>query len=86
MAVVELRVDGRVIKTRPFMEMTVGVMEGLSKLDSKNEFYEMNKAVLILKSCLVDKSDWEVFENMTLPEFNEILSEWSEMQSGESVL
>lgn len=86
MAVVELRVNGRVIETRPFREMTVGIMEGLSKLDSTNEFYEMNKAVLILKSCLMDKSDWEVFENMTIPEFSEILSEWTEMQSGESIL
>lgn len=86
MAVVELRVNGRVIETRPFTEMTVGIMEGLSKLDSTNEFYEMNKAVLILKSCLMDKSDWEVFESMTIPEFSEILSEWTEMQSGENIL
>lgn len=86
MAVIELRVNGKVIETRPFTEMTVGIMEGLNKLDSKSEFYEMNKAMLIMKSCLVDKSDWEVFENMTIPEFSEILNEWSEMQSGESLI
>lgn len=86
MAVIELRVNGKVIETRPFTEMTVGIMEGLNKLDSKSEFYEMNKAMLIMKSCLIDKSDWEVFENMTIPEFSEILNEWSEMQSGESLI
>lgn len=82
MAVVELRVHGRVVETRPFTEMTVGIMEGLSKLDSSNEFYEMNKAILILKSCLVNKDDWEVFSDMPVAEFSEIVTEWTELQSG----
>ena len=79
---IELRVNGRVIETRPFREMTVGILEGLSKLDSKNEFYEMNKAIHILKSCLVDPADWEVFAGMSMSEFSETLNEWTELQGG----
>jgi hypothetical protein len=79
---IELRVNGRVIETRPFSEMTVEVIQGLGKLDSKNEFYELNKAIHILKSCLVDPADWEVFAGMSMTEFNETLSEWTELQGG----
>jgi hypothetical protein len=79
---IELRVNGRVVETKPFTEMTVSIMEGIGKLDPSNEFYEMNKAIFILKSCLVDKSDWEVFSEMPMTEFTEILNEWTELQSG----
>jgi hypothetical protein len=79
---IELNVNGRTVETKPYMEMTVSAMEKMSQLDDKNEFYEMAKAMHILRSCLVDASDWELFESMTVPEFTEIVSEWTEMQSG----
>ncbi len=78
---VQLRVNGKIVETRPFTEMTVGIMEGLGKLDPKNEFYEMNKGIFILKSSLVDPSDWELFSDMSVSEFSEILTEWMELQS-----
>jgi hypothetical protein len=80
---VQLRVNGKIVETRPFTAMTVGIMEGLSQLDSSNEFYELNKGIFILKSSLVDPTDWELFSDMSVSEFSEILAEWMELHNGE---
>jgi hypothetical protein len=82
---IQLRVNGKVVETRPYTQMTVSMMEGLGKLDPKHEYYEMNQGIFILKSSLVNKDDWELFSDMSIPEFSEILSEWMELQSGTSL-
>lgn len=81
--ILKLNLGHKVIEIRPYSEVTIKDMAELAKLDSTSEFYEITKASMLLKACLVDKSDWEYFENMTAIEFGEIISDWTDLHNSD---
>ncbi len=78
-----LNVNGKQIAIRPMTEIKIKDIVELAKLDRKSEYYEVTQASLMLKAALVDASDWEHFENMTIAEFGEIMSDWSHLHNSE---
>ena len=78
---ITLNVNGREVEIKPMTAITVKDMTELAMLDSKSEFYEITRASLMLKACLVNKNDWELFESMGVTEFGEIISDWSDLHS-----
>lgn len=78
-----LNVHGRQVEIKPMTAITVKDMTELAMLDSKSEFYEITRASLMLKACLVNKDDWELFESMGVTEFGEIISDWSDLHNAD---